>query len=149
MMTQDEFEEMLADPDKRITQDISWSPDEDSSPVLEFRVKVDSDADYPLIIKGSYNSLAQTLSYALIHRNCGRVYGLDIGTEHRNPDGEYVGTYHRHWWDEGWRDKLAYVPENITASIADPVRVWEEFCKSIQIVHDGFIEDPQVPAELE
>lgn len=149
MISQEEFEEILADSTKLISSDISWNGDEDGSPTLEFRVKVDSEPGYPLVVKGSYNRSAQTLSYALIHRTFGRMYALDLGTEHRNPDGEYVGDRHLHWWEDGWRDRCAYVPETITADITQPVQVWQQFCKSIQVMHDGDMDDPLAPAQLE
>lgn len=62
-MNQNEFEALITDKSKVITGDISWSNDEDHSPSVEFRAEIASDAGYPLFVRGSYNSLAQTLSY--------------------------------------------------------------------------------------
>ncbi len=84
-MTQTEFEALLADVTKRIEEDISWIEDEDHSPGVEFRIQVVSDPGFPLFVKGWYNREVQTLSYALIHRGVGRIYGLDLGRDHHNP----------------------------------------------------------------
>ena len=78
VMNQTEFETLLTDNTKRIAGDISWEEDEDHSPAVEFRVEADSDAGYPIFIKGSYNALAGTLSYTLIHRGSGGIYALDL-----------------------------------------------------------------------
>ena len=78
-MIQTEFEALLSDTTKRILGDINWNNDEDHSPAVEFRVEVESDPGYPIFVKGSYNAVIGTLSYALIHRGSGRVYALDLG----------------------------------------------------------------------
>ena len=77
----------------------------DHSPAREFRAHVASDAGHPLFVVGRYSAVAGTLSYALIHRGAGRIYALDLGKKHRNPDGGLVGTKHKHRWQEGFRDK--------------------------------------------
>ena len=141
-MTQAEFEALLADATKRIEEDISWLGDEDRSPGLEFRVEVISDPGFPLFIKGWYNQEAQTLSYALIHRGVGRIYGLDLGRDHHNPSCVYVGEKHKHSWDDIVRDKDAYVPGHITAAANDPVGVWREFCQEVKINHTGVMHQP-------
>ena len=76
-MKQQDFEALLADKTKQINEDITWEMDEDHSPAVEFRVNVMSQARYPLFVKGSYNSAAQTLTFALIHRYFGRIYADD------------------------------------------------------------------------
>ena len=44
------------------------------------------------ICKGAwYSPTSGKLSYAIIHRIVGRIYGLDLGADHRNPVGEVVG----------------------------------------------------------
>ncbi len=89
-MTQDEFEELINDTSKQINQDISWLESLEHSPTVEFRAEVDSDESYPLFVKGSYNKMIDALTYTLIHRSFGRIYGLDFGKDHRNPDGKLV-----------------------------------------------------------
>ena len=145
-MTQADFETIIADTSKRIESRIQWSGDEDHFPALEFRVDVSSDSGYPLIMKGSYNPLAQTLSYVLIHRLAGRIYALDLGKDHHNPTCETVGEKHKHRWGEGLRDKVAYVPEDITATVENPVDVWDQFCREAGIHHNGLdVPEHQIP----
>jgi len=142
-MTQAEFETILGDTSKRIPTKIGWQEDEDHFPALEFKVEVESDAGYPIVVKGSFNPLAQTLSYVLIHRLAGRIYALDLGKDHHNPSCETVGEKHKHIWREGLRDKFAYVPEDITASPANPVAVWDQFCIEARLQHNGLNVPPQ------
>ena len=44
---------ILADADKTIVGDISWTEDEDHSPALEFRQEIVSQAGYPLFVRGA------------------------------------------------------------------------------------------------
>ena len=141
-MIQSEFEMLIADATKRITSDIDWSEDEDHSPTVEFRIDVESDAGYPIFVKGSYNAAALTLTYALIHRGSGRIYALDLGKDHHNPACPYVGEKHKHRWNETLRDKEASVPPDITAPVNDPVAVWKQFCQEAKIQHRGRMSPP-------
>ena len=148
-MNQADFEALLSDTTKLIVGDISWSEDEDHSPAVEFRVEVQSDPGYPLFIKGSYNGLANTLSYTLVHRGSGRIYALDLGKDHHNPSCTFVGEKHKHRWNEPVRDKEAYVPDDITATVSDPVQVWREFCAEANLSHQGTMQSPpRVQMEL-
>lgn len=45
-------------------------------------------------------------------------------------------------------DKLAYTPEDITASWDQPVQVWRQFCEEVLIVHDGMLSHPVWQEEL-
>jgi hypothetical protein len=121
--TQLEFDALLADATKRIEGDIDWAEDEDHSPSVEFRAEVRSDAGYPLFVRGSFNKLAKALSFTLIHRAVGRIYALDLGKDHHNPSCQNVGEKHKHTYTEQYRDKDAYVPQDITALVDDPVAV--------------------------
>lgn len=141
-MIQTEFEALIADSTKHIIGDINWSEDEDHSPAVEFRAEVQSDAGYPIFIKGSYNQLARTLSYTLVHRASGRIYALDLGKDHHNPCCTMVGEKHKHRWNDTQRDKEAYVPDDITAPVTDPVTVWQQFCLEAIIRHDGVLHQP-------
>jgi hypothetical protein len=141
-MNQREFEALIEDTTKRISGDISWDEDEDHSPAVEFRVEVTSQIGYTLFIKGRYHPVAQKLTYALIHHSLGRIYALDMGKEHRNPSGENVGEKHKHRWNKALRDKEAYVPEDITALLTDPVGVWQQFCIQLRITHNGVMHSP-------
>jgi len=141
-MTRAEFEALLADDTKQIRGDISWSDDEDQSPAVEFRAEVGSKAGYPLFARGSFNPEAQTLTYALIHRGVGRIYGLDLGKDHHNPSCEHTGERHKHHWTDVARDKEAFVPQDITAPAKDPVAAWQQFCAEARITHAGRLQDP-------
>lgn len=144
-LTNSEFEGILADPSKTIEADIAWSPDEDHSPAVEFRAEVKSDAGWPLFVRGSYNSLAQALTFAIIHKGVGRIYGLDVGKDHHNPQCDRVGEIHKHRWTEQFRDKEAYVPTDITAGVGKPVEVWRQFCMEASITHAGGMIEPSPP----
>lgn len=124
-LSQQEFENILHDDTKTIVGRISWNEDEDHSPAREFKAKIKSEADYPLFVVGRYNPSAETLSYVLVLPGVGRIYALDLGPDHRNPDGRLVGSKHKHRWKEGFRDKQAYVPKDITKPWDKPVEVWE------------------------
>lgn len=141
-LTQNEFEAILADKSKYIEGDLSWTEDEDHSPSVEFRAEVLADAAYPLFVRGSYNALAQTLSFAVIHRGAGRIYALDLGKDHHNPDCNNVGQKHKHRWNEPIRDKEASIPHDISAAASDPVAVWRQFCSQARIVHQGEMHEP-------
>lgn len=140
--SESECETILSDTTKRIEGNIAWAEDEDHSPSLEFRAEVKSSVGYPLFVRGSYNQLARTLSYVLILKTDGRIYGLDLGKDHHNPTCQYVGEKHKHKWTNQHRDKNAYVPDDITADVADPVGVWREFCQEAQIQHLGVLATP-------
>ncbi len=146
-ITQTEFETILADASKRIEGDLKWSEDEDHSPAVQFRADVLSDAGYPIFVNGRYNGLAGTLSFVLIHRGTGRIYGLDLGADHHNPDCHDVGEKHKHRWTDRFTDKEAYVPKDITAAVDNPIDVWQEFCSEAKIRHNGFLERPPATQE--
>jgi len=147
-MNQADFEALLIDPTKRVAGDIAWSEDEDHSPAVEFRADVESAPGYPIFINGSYNALAATISYTLVHRGSGRIYALDLGKDHHNPDCHLVGERHKHRWNEPVRDKEAYVPGDITAPVTQPVAVWQQFCAEANIKHEGIMHQPP-PLQLE
>lgn len=136
-LTQTEFEALLADATKRIEGDIVWQNDEDHSPCLDFRAEVLSDSGWPLFVRGSFNPLIPAVTFALILKTEGRVYALDLGKDHHNPQCDRVGERHKHRWTEAFRDKEAYVPEDITASATEPWEVWAQFCTEAGIHHQG------------
>jgi hypothetical protein len=143
--TETELHALLADGSKTIEGDIRWEEDEDHSPSVEFRAEITSQAGYPLFVRGSFNSLAKTLTYALIHASSRRIYALDLGKDHHNPTCTNVGEKHKHRWTEQFRDKLAYVPADITQPVMNPVAVWREFCAEARITHNGVMTAPPPP----
>jgi hypothetical protein len=144
-LTNTEFETILSDATKQIEGDIAWQEDEDHSPAIEFRAEVASDAGWPLFVRGSYNPLVPAVTFALILKTVGRVYALDLGKDHHNPECEQVGEKHKHQWTEKFRDKEAYVPKDITAEASDPVAVWSQFCAEAKLAHNGDLGSPSTP----
>lgn len=147
-LTNTEFASIMQDKSKRIEGNIDWIEDEDHSPARVFRANIESAAGWPLFVQGRYNSLARTLTYALILKTAGRIYGLDLGKDHHNPQCNQVGEKHKHTWSEQHRDTEAYVPSDITAQVSDPVEVWKQFCKEADIEHDGELRQPP-PMQME
>jgi hypothetical protein len=136
-MTNTEFEAIVNGP-KTIDGDIAWSIDEEHSPTVEFRVSVE--CAWPgLSVKGSFNAAAQKLSYVLICQGVGRIYALDLGADHHNPDCHDVGERHKHRWSEAQRDKNAYAPADITEAASNPQGVWQQFCDEANITHSGLL----------
>ena len=144
-MTQQEFESILSDDTKEISADIVWNQDTDHSQSREFRIDVESATGHPIFLNGWYNPLSGKLSYSIIHRSMGRIYGLDLGADHRNPSGERVGEKHKHRWKDGSRDKWA---RDITEPWNRPVEVWEQFCDEARLRHSGTMSQPQVQGRL-
>ena len=140
--TETELDALLADTTKTVVGDITWTEDEDHSPTLEFRAEITSQSGYPLFVRGSYNSLAQTLTYAIIHASSRRIYALDLGKDHHNPSCTHVGDKHKHRWTDRFRDKDAYVPDDITQPATNPFAVWKEFCAEAKITHQGVMHAP-------
>lgn len=132
----------MADATKRIGQDIIWGTDHGHSAALSFREIVDSDAGYPLSVKGYLNRTTRKLTFNLLHRAEGTIYRLDLGTEHPNSDGTRVGEKHKHPWVEGVGAKDAYEPPDITATVDDPVEVWKQFCEEANLSHMGTMNQP-------
>lgn len=135
----------MEDESKIVDGDIAWRDDEDHSPTVEFVAPIASDAGYPLVVRGSYNRLAATLTFAIIHRGEGRIYALDMGKRHHNPDCHFVGDKHKHRWTEALRDKGAYEPADITAPLTDVLMVWQQFCAEAHLRHDGHLLPPPPP----
>ena len=140
-LSREEYRTILDDDTKIISVDIGWEGSANSSQ-REFRLDIESSEGYPIFIKGWYNSSSGKLSYSIIHRTAGRIYGLDLGADHQNPDGEFVGEKHKNYWVPGYRDKWAYVPEDITETWNRPVEVWRQFCAEARLTHSGTMQAP-------
>ena len=126
-----------------ISENIAWIGDKKNSETVKFRVPVTSDRDYPIFVDGSYNRYLDRLSYKIIHREIGRrIYGLDMGKNHRNPDGKMIGENHIHEWSEEYEDRKAYSAEEYISSPAtEPKEVWKEFCREANIDFRGVMEE--------
>ena len=145
-LSQQEYDDIIADRSKRIDDNIVWGDIQNSS-AREFRIDIDSDQGHPIFLKGWYNPYSGKLSYAIIHRSVGRIYGLDLGADHRNPDGQSVGEKHKNYWVSGFRDKWAYVPPDITETWDRPADVWSQFCHEARLTHFGTMIPPTVIAQ--
>jgi hypothetical protein len=141
-LTNAEFDAILADTSKKIVGDLAWAEDEDHSPAVEFSAEMISDPGWPLFVRGRYNPLAGALSYVVVLKTTGRIYGLDLGKDHHNPTCQQVGEKHKHRWREQYKIKEAYVPNDITAPVTDPVAVWRQFCLEFNIDHQGVLASP-------
>lgn len=141
-LLQSEYDNIINDRTKTISGDIGWEGPPTRS-AREFRIDIDSQQGYPVFVKGWCNFSSGKLSYAIVHRSAGRIYGLDLGAQHKNPDGESVGEKHKNYWVPGFRDKWAYVPDDITATWDRPVEVWEQFCAEARITHTGRMSPPE------
>jgi hypothetical protein len=137
-----EFDAILTDRSKVIEGDIVWQEDEDHSPSYEFKVEIETAGGWPLYMKGTFNPLIPAISYAIISKNSGRVYALDLGKANKKPDCTRVGDTHKHRWTEEFKDKPAYEPEDITATPDDVLGVWQQFCQEAMINHNGKIHTP-------
>ena len=146
-LSQQEYDEIINDTTKVIGGDIAWESGRNSL-MRDFRVDIDSDDGHPIFVKGWYNALSGKLSYAIIHRSVGRIYGLDLGADHINPNGEPVGEKHKNYWVAGSRDKWAYVPPDVTEEWDRPAAVWGQFCIEANIRHSGNIQDPVVQGSM-
>lgn len=136
-----EVQAIIGDATKSIDSDLVWSEDEDHGPRIEFRAELSSAAGHSLMVVASYNRESRVLGYHIVHRGLGRrIYGLDLGRQHRNPDGHRVGETHKHRWTDAAQDRWAYAPSDITASADDPVAVWRQFCAEASINHRGTLQ---------
>ncbi len=145
-LSQQEYDAIMADDTKSISGNIAWER-RLRSPAREFTVDIDSGEGHPLFLKGWYNPYSGKLSYAIIHRGVGRIYGLDLGADHQNPDGRFVGEKHKNYWKPDYRDKWAYVPPDITETWDRPADVWTQFCDEANLTHLGMMIPPIVIAQ--
>ncbi len=146
-LSKQEYDAIIADESKRIEGDVTWESSQNPR-AREFRIDIESDEGYPLFLKGWYNPYSGKLSYAIIHRGVGRIYGLDMGAEHINPDGSPVGEKHKNYWTPSRRDKWAYVPGDITEPWNRPVAVWVQFCTEARLEHRGIMRPPNVQGSM-
>jgi hypothetical protein len=102
-------------------------------------MKVDG---HTFTVKGWHNKKRTKLYYTIIHSEGKRVYCLDLGERHRQPDESLVAGIHKHRWTDEYEDQFAYIPDDITCPITDPVGVWQEFCAEAKIQHRGTLAHP-------
>lgn len=133
-MNEEELETLIASR-KTVEDDVIWRRDQDHSLGWEFRVDCILE-EHTMMVVGSCCKIASVVTFAIIHRPHGRVYGLDIGKDHRNQDGSMVGEKHKHKIKDG-DINYAYEPIDITAKPDDLRTLWQQFCAEANIEHSG------------
>ena len=128
---------IVADGSKTIEGDIVWEAVTAMRLAQRFRVSVASDQWDGLMLQGWFSPAGRKLSYTLFIPEHGRIYGLDLGAEHVNPDGERLRGTHKARWTDEYEDRLAYVPEDITAEWWQPLLAWQQFCAEASLRHAG------------
>lgn len=147
-LSQREFEALLADRSKRIVGDLAWSDDPDHLPAQEVRAGIESDSGWPILAYGWWQPRYEKLSFALIHRTEGRIFGFDLGSgPHRSPDGTSVRGTHQHVWTAEHRDGIAIARPDIVLSWAQPSALWQIFCLEAGIDHIGRFAEPILSIE--
>lgn len=146
-LSQLEYNAIINDVTKVIPEDIAWEG-AGISATRKFTVDIQCDDGHPIFVKGWYNPRSGKLSYSIVHRSFGRIYGLDLGADHVNPDGRSVGEKHKNYWVPGSRDKWAYVPGDITEPWNRPAAVWRQFCNEGNIRHLGRLRDPVIQGSM-
>ena len=133
---------IIGDTSKVIEGDIEWQAQTTMRHAQRFRVPVSSEVWDGLMLQGWFSPAARKLSYTLFIPEHGRIYGLDLGAEHVNPDGERVVGTHKVRWTAEHGDRLGYVPADITVDWSEPVLVWQQFCAEANLSHVGTIVAP-------
>ena len=136
--SENDFQILIRNDSKEILGDITWEKDANHEGSLIFVTEIQSDINYPIYLKGTFNSKRGTLSFSMIHREVGRIYGLDMGQNHKNrATGKKTGRIHKHKWTDLYQDQDTYVPSDITKPYNDVIGVWNEFCLESKITHKG------------
>lgn len=133
-----DFQILIMDNSKEILGDITWEEDRNHQGSLIFVTEIQSNLNYPIYLTASFNFKRGTLSFSIIHKDVGRIYGLDMGQTHRNrATGKKTGRVHKHRWTDLYKIQDAYVPSDITKPYNDVIGVWQEFCLESKIIHNG------------
>ena len=141
--TDEEFAAIM-EGSKLIAGDITWEWRDQARTALIFKTAVESEVGEELVMHGHYIPDKPSLTFALIHEGARRIYGLDMGRNHRDAQNRPVGTLHKHFWSEQYMDEReAYVPVDITAPASEPLAVWGQFCEEANIEHTGVMVPPQ------
>ena len=142
-LSQQEFEDILADGSKEIRGDIRWRDDPAHQGAVEFQAAVHSASGQPLIVHGWWRPLSRKLSYTLMHGTAGRISGLDLGrVSHGISRRVRLRGTHKHRWRASGKAPFAYAPDDITADWDEPLEVWRQFCAETNLSHLGTMEQP-------
>lgn len=140
-LTGDQADEVMARP-KRLVGSIRWVETFGHHDLYEFRAQIDMDPPARIFLQGSANQRIGTFSFVVVCNDT-RIRALDIGKNHRNPDGQRVGDKHKHRWTDEHVDRDAYVPQDITTGAPIDV-VFREFLTECNIEFDGVFPRPPV-----
>ena len=91
LVTQTEFETLIADSTKRIDGSIAWEPSGRSGLRFEFRVRVTNESGDSLTVKGSHNRMLGKTSYTLFTNE--RIFAVDYDRTHGDVGSFHVGTH--------------------------------------------------------
>jgi len=128
---------------KHIEDDITWTHKQKDW--LEFRTRIECDADCTLWLVGSYNHCLDAYSYSFL-ANGQRLRGLDVGKDHHNPTCEDVGSPHVNYWTDPHEAKMAREADDIDCStMASAI---EGFLKLCKIDLNGIFHAPTVQERL-
>jgi len=142
-MNQQEADAIFNNPDKCIVEDIVWKTNPQHHGTLIFRETLYCN-DLQLDIKGSINTIIDTISFTILHPTVGRIYALDHGiVAHKNYDGKKNGGLHKHRWRPE-EPSFAYEPDDITATTTEYLKLWKEFCDEAKIYHTGSFFEPNL-----
>ncbi|HEY8361980.1 MAG TPA: hypothetical protein VIK77_03735 [Tissierellaceae bacterium] len=135
LLTEEEANTIIA-MEKVIVDDIIWKR-MDEKACFEFNVPVLLDYPGKLVLIGTKSFFREKYSFTLLYNNEFRIRGLDVGKGHRNPpDKKQVGKKHKHKWTDLYKDKWAYVPNDITDG-AKVTQALFEFFKECNIIYKG------------
>lgn len=150
VLTDLEFARIMEGP-KAISGDVIWEWRDQTLSAYAFRADIYIGDISPIFVHGHLKLPARSLSYTIVHRTEGRIYSLDMGHPHGHPhDRARQGPMHKHSWsEEKGNAQNVYVPSDITASVAEPAKAWDEFCAEANINHDGAMLMPEQDTEAE
>ena len=138
MFSEENFKLLIMDDSKEILGNINWEKDKNHLGSFIFLEEIISSINYPISIKGSFNFKRRILSFSIIHREVGRIYGLDMGQTHKNrATGKKSGRIHKHIWTDLYKDQYTYDPLDITEPFHNVIGVWRQFCLEARIKHEG------------
>ena len=138
----DEIDAILDDPSKTINGDIEWLPDPNHPSAWTFRAPVVHSGEAPLAAHGTLQHEQDRLSYLLVLRAAGRIFGICWGYGHLNPSGETVSGPHVHRWTSEHRDRWVEPFDDAGTGASDPTFAWQQFCTHANIVHRGTLHQP-------
>lgn len=138
----DDIDAILDDPSKTIEGNIQWLPDPNHPSAWIFHAPVAHSGETPLVAHGTLQPGQDRLSYLLVLRAVGRVFGICWGYRHLNPSGETVPGPHIHRWTSEHLDRRVEPLGDAGDGASDPIAAWRQFCTRANIVHRGALHPP-------